>query len=445
MSRLTSPRAVLARVWQVVGGSGGPTGLPSPPGLLVAAVAVGLGLQRLAVPGTQVPVVVPVALLAVALGLRRGFLSFDRARLQLYLVATVTAVAATVAAELRGLAPSLSSAALLLMIYACGTVVLTAPTWGGYRTFLTAFVRVMVGYAAVGALAFAAQWAGLGYRDWLATVLPDSVLLQGFRTTNALVYGSQYMRANGLVFLEPSFFSLFTGLALAVALYLRVGLATLAVLTVGLVTSLSGNGMVVLAAGLAVLVLTGQWAMLRPLLLPAALGAVAMVGFGLLPPLLERVTEVTESDSSASLRFVQPYGVFVDGLLQSPGSLLLGNGAGAADAYVRTIRSEDLLAPVLPKVLFEYGLVAAIPLVAMLCSMFLSRVPKWVVGAGLALIYWVINASLLVAMLPLSLFVFVTAWAPLRDRSRTAARAGGPAPPGRWPGARERPASPVAT
>ena len=439
MSPATSPRAVLSRVRQVVGGSRRPVALPSPSRALVAAVAVGLALQRLAVPGTELPLVVPVALSVIAVGLQRGSLSFDRTRLRLYLVAAVAVVAATVAAALRGLTPSLPSVAFLLAIYACGTVVLTHPTWVGYRTFLVAFVRVMVGYAAVGALAFAAQWAGLGYRDWLAVVLPDGLLLQGYRTTNALVYGSEYMRANGLVFLEASSFSLSTGLALAAGLYLRVGLATLAVLTVGLVTSVSGNGMVVLVAALAVLVLNGQWSVLRPLLVPATLGAVAVAGFGLLPTLLSRATEVTESDSSASLRFVQPYGVFVDRLLQSPEGLLLGHGGGAADEFVRTLRSEDLLAPVLPKIMFEYGLVAAIPLTAMLCSMFLARVPTWVLGAGLALVYWVINASLLVALLPLTLFAFLTLWAPLRDRSRVATPAGGPAPPvtGRSPGGRE--------
>lgn len=413
-------RAVAARLF----GERAP--LPRPPAALVAALAVGIGLQRLAVPGVQVPLLLPLALAAVAVGLHRGVLSFDRARLRLYLVAAVAVVAATVAALLRGLAPSLPSVALLLGIYACGTVVLTAPTWAGYRTLLTAFVRVMTGYAAFGTVLFAAQWAGLAYRDWLGVVVPDAMLLQGFRTSNALVYGEALVRANGQVFLEPSMFSLFTGLGLATALYLRAGPLVLAVLFVGLTASVSGNGMVVLAAAVAVLFLSGRWGSLRPLLVPAVLGAGAAVAFGLLPTLLSRATEVTRSDSSASLRFVQPYGIFLDRLLESPTALLLGQGAGTADTYVQTVRAADLLAPVVPKVLFEYGLVAAVPLLALLCSQFLSRVPTWVLGAGLALVYWVINASLLVALLPLTLMVFTTLWAPLRERPRPGA--GTPAP-----------------
>jgi hypothetical protein len=412
--------------------------LPRPPAALVAAVAVGIGVQRLALPGVQIPLLVPLAVAAIAVGLQRGMLSFDRARLQLYLVAAAAAVAATVAALLRGLAPSLPSLAILLGIYACGTVVLSAPTWAGYRTLLTAFVRVMTGYAALGTVVFAAQWVGLGYRDWLGAVVPDSMLLQGFRTTNPLVYGQELMRANGVVFLEPSMFSLFTGLALATALYLRAGPLTLAVLFVGLTASVSGNGMVVLAAAVGVLALAGRWVALRPLLVPAVLGAGVAVVFGLLPTLLSRATEVTRTDSSASLRFVQPYGVFLDRLLESPTTLLLGEGAGAADSYVQTVRAADLLAPVVPKILFEYGLVAAIPLVALLCSLFLARVPTWVLGAGLALVYWVINASLLVALLPFTLMVFSTLWAPLRER--TLDGAGTPAP-GAAPAVDRRPVS----
>ena len=428
MIGLSRAGVVLNRARRLVAGPADAPPVPHPPGVLVGAVAVGLALQRLVLPGTQIPVLVPIAMAAIAIGLQRGTLSFDRGRLQLHLVASVAVLAATVAALLRGLTPSLPSVALLLGVYACGTVVLTAPTWAGYRTLLSAFVRVMTGFAAVGTLVFAAQWVGLGYRDWLRDIVPDGMLLQGYRTSNPLVYGQGLMRANGLVFLEASMFSLFIGLALVTALYLRAGVLTLAVLFVGLMASVSGNGMVVLAAGVGVLVLTRQWGALRPLVLPSALGLAAAVVFGLVPTLLSRATEVTRTDSSASLRFVQPYGIFLDRLLESPTTLLLGQGAGAADSYVQTVRANDLLAPVLPKILFEYGLVAAIPLVALLCSLFLSRVPTWVLGAGLALVYWVINASLLLALLPLTLMVFSTLWSPLRDRPQRGSVTSGPAP-----------------
>jgi hypothetical protein len=165
-----------------------------------------------------------------------------------------------------------------------------------------------------------------------------------------------------------------------------------------------------------VLAIFGEWRKLRPLAVPAALGLVAVLAFGLGPTLLARVTEVENGDSSASLRFVQPYSLFARELTGDPLALLLGRGAGAADSYVATVRAADLQAPVLTKILFEYGLVVTLPLLALLCSLFFARVPTWVLGVGLALVYWGVNASLLVPLLPFTLFTFLTLWAPLRDQ-----------------------------
>jgi hypothetical protein len=394
---------------------------PRPSVAVVVALAGGVAVQRIAVPGTQLPLLVPLVYVAVAIGLHRRVLSFDVARLRLFLVAAVLVVVSTLTATLRGLAPSLSSALLVLGVYACGTLVLTAPSWAGYRALLGGYVRVMTGFATLGVLLFAAQWVGLAYHDWLGAVLPDRMLLSGYYTTNPIVYGSPYQRANGLVFLEPSFFSLFCGLGLAAGLYLRIGLIPLGILAAGLVTSVSGNGMVLAVTAVGVLLVTRQWRALRPLAVPAIVVAIALVAFGLGPILLTRITEVARSDSSASMRFVQPYGLFTDRVLESVSTLLIGQGAGAADTVATTVRA-DLVAPIIPKVVYEYGLVTAVLLLATLVSMTLSRVPTWVVGAGLALVYWVINPSLLVPLLPFTVFTFMTLWAPLRgspDRGGT--------------------------
>lgn len=406
---------------------------PRPPLALVVALTAGLAIQRLSVPGTQLPLLVPFVYGVIAVGLYRRVLSFDVARVRLYLVALVLVAVSTLTATLRGLTPSLSSALLLCGLYACGTVVLTAPTWEAYRTLLSAYVRVMTGFAGFGAALFVAQWAGLLYRDWVAAVVPDSMLLDGYYSSIALFFGSPYQRANGMVFLEPSFFSLFTGLAIAAALYLRAGLLSLSVLTVGLITSVSGNGMVVATAAVVVLVVSRQWRSLRPLAVPAVLALLAVVAFELSPILLGRLTEVTRSDSSASLRFVEPYGLFIGQLLESPATLLVGQGAGAADSLVGTVRASELVAPVAPKVLYEYGLITGLALLTTLLSMTMARVPTWVLGAGLALVYWIINPSLLVPVLPFTVFVFTTIWAPLRARPPVdrdppgAEQAGGPA------------------
>ncbi|WP_222262183.1 hypothetical protein [Modestobacter marinus] len=390
---------------------------PRPSRAVLLGLAGALAVQRIAVPGTQLPLLVPLVYVAVAIGLYRGALSFDVARLRLFLMAAVLVVASTLTAVIRGLAPSVSSALLVLGVYACGTLVLTAPTWAGYRALLGGYVRVMSAFAGLGTLLFGLQWAGLAYSDWLAAVLPDQMLLTGYYTTNPLLYGSPYQRANGLVFLEPSFFSLFCGLGLAAALYLRVGLVPLGILATGLITSVSGNGMVVATAAIAVLVVTRQWRSLAPMVVPAIIVAIAMVAYGLGPILLSRLTEVTRTDSSASMRFVQPYDIFADHLMQSVPTLLIGQGAGTADTLATTVRA-DLVAPIIPKVVYEYGLITAVLLLAMLVSMTLSRVPTWVVGAGLALVYWIVNPSLLVPLVPFTVFTFMTLWAPLRSPAR---------------------------
>lgn len=374
--------------------------------------------QRLALPtpAGQLPLVLVGGLALITLGLRTQVLSLHRGRFRLFLLMAAATSLVTFVAAVRGLPLSLTSFMFLLLIYACGTVVLTEASGRDFTLFLQLFVKLMTFFAALGAGLFAAQWAGLEYRDWLGSVVPESLLLQGFHTTNPLVFGSDIFKANGVLFLEPSFFSLFSGLAVAAALYLGLGPVYLGILLLGLVSSLSGNGFVVAGAAVLTLVIQGKWTRLRPIALPGAIAALIAWVTGLGSLILSRVTEVSDDQASASLRFVQPYGLFSEQLSGSLSTVLYGRGPGAADALAVATRQSDLLAPVVPKVIYEYGVIAGVVILVLIWRQFLHRPPTWTLATGLGLVYWVVNASLLVPLIPLTMFLLLGIWEPLRGR-----------------------------
>lgn len=389
-----------------------PASRRSPVRFLVLTVLGLLLAQRLALPAGgsgQVPLTAPLGLLALAVGLWRGHLAWDRQRVRLYVAAMTAAVVLTWVAAARGLAPSYLSLLFLLVLYAPAAVLTTA-TRDELDRVLTVFVRLMAAFAALGLVTFGLQFVGVPYRDWFAELVPGPLVQQGYVTSYPLFYLSPIYRSNGVLFLEASVYSLFLGLALLVGITQRVSRTALALLAGALVVSLSGNGVVVLLPGLVFLALSrsGRRQLAR-IALPGALAVVLAVLTPLGALLLDRVTEVRSERSSASLRLVQPYEVLLPAYLQDAPTVLLGNGPGAAgDYYDAEIRREGLLAPVLPKALYEFGGLGAALLLLFVLHVFLAggRPEPWTLG--LLFGYLLVNASLLQPTTALATVLFLS-------------------------------------
>jgi hypothetical protein len=99
-------------------------------------------------------------------------------------------------------------------------------------------------------------------------------------------------------------------------------------------------------------------------------------------------------------------------------SIFFGHGAGAATDLVVRLDLGALLTPVIPKALYEYGIVGAVPLLLFLGWLLLPGMSGRPWAGGLLLGYFLINAALLQATLALGTIVLIALFPALPpDRS----------------------------
>lgn len=375
-------------------------------GILLVVVVV---LQRIAVSpaGNEIPVIIPVLLAGLVVGLIRGRLGVDRTNATLLVILLVTALTATLALMSRGSLPSVLSLGLMIAIY----LPMAFRSFGGALTtalVAKAFLCLMAVAAALSLLQFGLQYVGVPNVDWFTELIPSQFLVHGFSPNAPIFYGSELRRSNAFFFLEPSFLSLFLGVAVLVAVRTGRGPALLSLLLAGMVPTLAGNGIIVLVPGLLVTLLSP----LRRNLLPLVPGLVATVIVGAATPLgaryLGRSTEAGSSGSSASFRFVQPYESLLPPSFETPFQALFGHGASSSDPYLDTRGLIDVTRPIVPKVLFEYGLLGAVGIILVLLVVFVAglRGRLWLIGLLPA--YFVINASFLQAELAFATYFWLT-------------------------------------
>lgn len=375
-------------------------------GLVVALVL----LQRLALPlgaGTAVPVLLLVLVGATAAGLLTGRLGVARTRLQLFCLAVAGCAAAAVVDLARGEQWSATSFAYLVALYLPFVTVVRHGSDEAFEHVLRLFCRVMTVFAVVAIVHFTLQAAGWTYRDLLADVVPQRFLLQGFNTANPIVFGSPIYRENAVVFLEPSFFSQY--LALAVLARLRIGRPRGTwVYLLALLTTVSGTGWLALGVGLAVMAFSRGSRQIVRFGIPLLLVTVTLLLSPLGGVFRSRLNDQFGPGSSAQERFVAPYTLLLDSWHEDVPTIVAGHGPGAGDRLANAV-SQRLIAPVLPKMLVEYGVLGAVGFLLFvgvsLCRG--TRAPP--LTAGLAAAYFVLNASTLVPAM-VGLVVVLHVW-----------------------------------
>lgn len=235
---------------------------------------------------------------------------------------------------------------------------------GAFTYTLDFFQSLMTFCAALGIVQFLAQFVAP-----FEFVFPiDAFVPEQFRYTEQfnviipLTYESPIMKSNGVLFLEPSFFSQFLGLAIIIELTGRQRPVRLALFGAAMLVSYSGTGMSMVALFLPwILIQRGN---LQLLVLGLVAGVLLLVtGDALnLNLLTERVGEFGAEQSSGFARFISPYYLIRDFLIEDPAALLFGLGAGSIETVVSRAFARAYLAhdPAWIKVTFEYGLIAAI-------------------------------------------------------------------------------------
>lgn len=380
---------------------------------VVSLFAATVLLQRLSLPGGIVPLLLPVIYLWCAAGLATGVLAFQPTRLRLFALAGA-ATAAVAFLQLRFVTVpliSVTSWGLFLAVWLPAVVVLVDRSRATVLRAFAGSVTVGLWLAVVCIVMQLTQLAGLPYVDFVAVVVPEQLLVQGYVITYPIEYASDVYRSNAWIGLEPSVVSLQLGVALVLAILLRRRFLVLFTLFLGMATTVSGSGVLVVAIALLVMLLMP----IRRQLLRYTLGGLVALGLVLLLPvgqqLAARATEATFSGSSTALRAIEPYRFLWPIWSPDTMAVLWGRGAGASQQMVTDTNRAGLLVPSPVKVIFDYGVVAGLLLAVFLLFCYVGG-PSRSLAVALVVSSWVIQPGTTTVVLVAPTLLFITWWAP---------------------------------
>ena len=253
----------------------------------------------------------------------------------------------------------------------------------------------------------------------IENLLPAEILVDKYNKQGLLKYGSDIYRSNGVFLLEPSLFSQMLAVALIAELYLYNRRLRLAVMSMALLLSYSGTGLMVLMVCLPlVMIERRRW----DLLLLGAAGALLLgaVGGALnLDIFASRVNEFGSNGTSAFARFVGGFYLFDEILLDTPMHALFGYGPGTFKLYAGQA-SVSVAEVAFTKMVFEFGIVGGLAYFAFIAGcVFRCDAPR-IVRLAVFLTYFLGSAYVSFSHgLALSLLLWTTPLAPRAPRAAT--------------------------
>jgi hypothetical protein len=371
-------------------------------GVVATMLVVAVLGQRFTLPAGSIPLAVPLvgSYVAVFLLRVRGGIRYNRVRTELYIMAAAAVVIAAWFSVLQGHGLSLNSLALLLVIYLPWVFCVAMSYSELWPRIARLFVRMMVVAAVVGAGQMLTQIAGVwAYEDYLDTFVPPDFLVQGYNTSFPIAYQSPIVKANAFLFLEPSFLCQYLGLALIVGIIIRARAWQLLVLGLGMASTLSGTGILLVIVGVVLIVVRAPRLIRPAYLLAGVVGLLIVFQTPAADILLARSGEASQSGSSGSLRFVQPYTEVFDGLQENPVRYLVGAGPGQSDRLLESDAGgkvgEAVVYTIAPKLAFEYGLIAATVFMAFMLVSILRGPPMPVLPGAVIFMLFFLSGSLL--------------------------------------------------
>lgn len=392
---------------------------PAPEALVDRATALGIAgillscivLQRFAIPvgGAQIPGSFAASYAIIGVLLLVGRLIVNPPLL-LFFLATMALLALSMAINLQ--IASLASFAYLFTIYVLYVFKLRYRQ-GSFEYAVHFYQALMAFCAALGIAQFFAQFV-LPFE----LVFPiDNFVPDDFRFTEQfnviipLTYESPIMKSNGVLFLEPSFFSQFLGLAIIIELTGRQRLIHLGLYGAAMLVSYSGTGMSMVAIFLPWIFI--QRGNLQLLALFFVGGLVVLLGGEAmnLNLLAERFGEFGAAQSSGFARFVSPYFLVRDFLIEDAAAFLFGMGPGSIElvvskAYARAYLAHD---PAWIKLMFEYGVIAAACMLTYIAIALRHGSRHGVLAWAILYLFLFLGGYLLNGMMH-ALFVALLAW-----------------------------------
>lgn len=384
---------------------------PDPVVWVVGLFAANIALQRLSIPGLSIPVITPLAVAWVVLALWAGVVELSYRRLVLWLLAAGVSGSLVLLQVVLVDSPfvSVNSWAFWVVVWLPLIVQVKERSRATYLRALRGIGNVGVAVAALSVLFTGSQLVGVRYHDWVADVVPPSLLVDGYVISYPVAWGSELYKSNAWIALEPSFLSFMLGICLVAAIIARLHWVKATLILVGMLTTTAGSGLAVVIPFIALALLTGQAARLRNYALPgvlvAALFATTIAG----QAILTRVTEVGDSRSSTSLRAIEPYVQLWPDWISDPLVPLLGRGPGSSAWVVSNLGIDGLLVPSPAKVLFDYGVLGGALLLMVMVAAFV-RTPEPIFAASLAISMFAIQAA--APPLVVAVLLAVSLWSP---------------------------------
>jgi hypothetical protein len=255
----------------------------------------------------------------------------------------------------------------------------------------------------------------------MAEIVPSNLLVGGYVITYPVTYGSELYKSNAWIALEPSFLSFMLGVCVVAAVIARLHWAKVVIILLGLLATTAGSGFAVVAVFVVLSVVTGRGARLRRYVAPTVLLAVVSGTTLLGQSIVARLTEAGNSNSSTSLRMIEPYRYMWPQWISDPAVPLLGRGPGSSAWVVSNLGIDGLLVPSPAKTLFDYGIIGGtLLLIVMVAAFVRSPEPLFALTLGIS-IFTVQAAS---PPLVVSVIVAVSLWSPsLLGRHRFGASA----------------------
>jgi hypothetical protein len=276
----------------------------------------------------------------------------------------------------------------------------SASSFKGAERILSRFSAVVALLGVVGFAQVIVQLAGFGFWDYSA--LPDSLVLPGYNNQIFVDVFGGIFKANGVVFLEPSFLSKYSALALVIEATGRRRLIVATGLASGLVLSFSGSGVILLVVAAPFLLAKLPIRMIAATL--ACVVAMIIVAPSVSDQFTSRTGEFSDSRSSAYIRFLAPYLAVVDGT--SDFNLVVGNGIGSLEestiggiSFFKTADSLDGKAydVTAVKLLVELGILGFIAYATFFLMAFNPKRLGWITFVSITSIVWITTGALLQA------------------------------------------------
>ncbi|MET0390271.1 MAG: hypothetical protein ABW321_30145 [Polyangiales bacterium] len=279
----------------------------------------------LTIGGKEILIGVPAIMGATLLGIMTGRLQLEPTRLMLFL-----GMVAILLAEQAFAVYSFSVSSLMLLLALHVPYMFKLHGLGDDPdALLNSFINLTFVICIAGIVQYFAQFVvGVRYAYPIEHFMPHGLITHGYNYLNPLRYGSSTMKSNGLVLLEPSFYSQLLAIGFGLEAAGKRRIWRLVCYVVGFGVSFSGTGLIMMAAVLPTLMIAYKRYSLLVLLLIGGATAIAFgesLGLGLF---LERSREFESTDSSGYQRYIGPAMLFGQYLWGEPRRWLFGLGAG---------------------------------------------------------------------------------------------------------------------